>query len=171
MRAAERDEPGAGPADFEAWYRSEFSAAVAVLGIVLTDRRLAEEAVSEAFARALADWPKVRAMASPGGWLYRVALNQARSWLRRRSLERRHPPDRPAPTMTADPDDRLWRAVRQLSPRARTAIALRYVADLPEKEVATAMGIKRGTVAATLSRARSQLAEQLVTQLEEEESR
>jgi DNA-directed RNA polymerase specialized sigma24 family protein len=44
--------------------------------------------VSEAFARALAAWPRVRTMDSPGGWLYRVALNQARSWLRRRGLER-----------------------------------------------------------------------------------
>lgn len=59
------------------------------------------------------------------------------------------------------PDDQLWRAVARLAPRARTAVALRYVADLPEAEIAEIMGVARGTVAATLSSARKQLALQL----------
>ncbi|WP_100349253.1 sigma factor-like helix-turn-helix DNA-binding protein [Luteimicrobium subarcticum] len=41
-----------------------------------------------------------------------------------------------------------------LSPRARTAVALRYGADLAEAEVADAMNVTRGTVATTLFRAR-----------------
>jgi RNA polymerase sigma-70 factor (ECF subfamily) len=48
--------------------------------------------------------------------------------------------------------------VHTLAPRARTAIALRYVADLSEQTVADAMNVSRGTVATTLSRARRQLA-------------
>lgn len=40
-------------------------------------------------------------------------------------------------------------------------MALRYVADLPEAEIAEIMGVARGTVAATLSSARKQLALQL----------
>jgi RNA polymerase sigma-70 factor (ECF subfamily) len=48
--------------------------------------------------------------------------------------------------------------VEDLAPRARTAVALRYVADLTEAEVAEAMNVSRGTVATTLSRARRQLA-------------
>jgi RNA polymerase sigma-70 factor (ECF subfamily) len=58
----------------------------------------------------------------------------------------------------AEPDAALWDAVRALPPRARTAVALRYVADLPEAEIADVMGVARGTVAATLSSARRQLA-------------
>lgn len=167
-----REQDGERPGDwFSEWYRSEYSSAVTTVRLALGDDRLAEEAVSEAFARALASWPSVMEMASPNGWLYRVALNQARSWLRRRSRERRHfdnaqvADHTPAP---ADPDDRLWLAVSRLSTRARTAIALRYIADLPEKEVAAAMGVTRGAVATTLHRARTQLAKELSAELEED---
>jgi RNA polymerase sigma-70 factor (ECF subfamily) len=58
----------------------------------------------------------------------------------------------------------LWAAVAQLAPRARTAVALRYIADLSEVEVAEAMGISSGTVAATLNKARTRLGELLATQ-------
>lgn len=93
------------------------------------------------------------------GWVYRVALNHARSRFRRRLVERRLTP-RPLESVAgpSEPDDELWRAVATLTPRARTAIALRYVADLPEAQVAELMGVARGTVAATLSSARRKLA-------------
>ncbi len=69
------------------------------------------------------------------------------------SLEPRPPPELP--------DTAVWRAVATLSPRARTAVALRYVADLTEAQVADAMNVTRGTVATTLSRARRELADAL----------
>lgn len=155
---------------FADWYQAEFSSAVAAVRLAIGDARLAEDAVSEAFARALVSWPKVRLMASPNGWLYRVALNQSRTWLRRNRRERRHFEETGralCDDRTHEPDNRLWRAVSSLPPRARTAIALRYVADLPEKQVAAAMGVTRGTVATTLHRARIELARQLSVELEE----
>jgi RNA polymerase sigma factor (sigma-70 family) len=100
-------------------------------------------------------------MGRPEAWAYTVALNHVRSRMRRSRLERRylerqreghHPPP-------PEPDTALWAAVAQLAPRARTAVALRYVADLSQAEVAAAMGISRGTVAATLHKARARLAE------------
>lgn len=114
-------------------------------------------------------------MASPGGWVYTVALNQVRSWMRRRRLERRHAErigraDRAEQDPVTGPvevDDALWDAVRALSPRARMAVALRYLADLPEDEVARLMGVTRGTVAATLHRARASLAVALRDDYEE----
>jgi RNA polymerase sigma factor (sigma-70 family) len=109
-------------------------------------------------------------MASPGGWVYRVAVNLMRSRLRRAQLERRLAKQAPAPSISPPPgvpDDALWGAVRALAPRARLAIALRYVADLPEADVATVMGVSRGTVASTLSSARHHLAQVLVSEEEE----
>ncbi|WP_249379778.1 RNA polymerase sigma factor [Actinotalea sp. K2] len=124
---------------------------------------LGEEAAAESFALALLHWSRVGAMDSPGGWVYATALNQVRRSWRRQQLEARYlqrcrPEDVPAPR---EPDTALWRAVAGLSARARTAVSLRYVADLSEAEIAAAMNITRGTVATTLSRARKQLAEQL----------
>jgi RNA polymerase sigma factor (sigma-70 family) len=52
----------------------------------------------------------------------------------------------------------VMRAVQRLPARPRTAVVLRYVADLTEAEVAEAMGVAPGTVAATLSNARRRLA-------------
>ena len=145
---------------FAAWYESEYPRVARALALATGDPLLGEEAAAEAFARALANWTRVGTMASPGGWVYTVALNEVRRTWRRAQLERRavarlRLADVPAPST---PDDALWRAVAALPPRARTAVALRYVADLPEADIADAMNITRGTVAATLSHARKHLA-------------
>jgi RNA polymerase sigma factor (sigma-70 family) len=148
--------------DFAAWYEREVGGVCASLAVVVGDRRLAEEVAAEAFARAWAHWAKVQEMESPVGWVYRVALNQARSRFRRRRIERRLAPA-PVDSVSApaEPDEELWQAVKTLPSRARTAIALRYVADLPEAEIAELMRVKRGTVAATLFSARKKLAQML----------
>jgi RNA polymerase sigma-70 factor, ECF subfamily len=52
----------------------------------------------------------------------------------------------------------VWDAVQRLPLRQRTAVALHYLSDLPQKDVATAMGVAQGTVAATLHEARRRLA-------------
>jgi len=154
--------------DFAAWYAVQAPRAVATLQAALGDRGLAEDCVAEAFARAFARWPKVRRMKSPNGWIYVVALNHARSAARRERVQRQwrgtHPPQ---PMHAPEPPDPLWDAVASLSTQARRAIALRYIADLPEAEVARVMGVSRGTVATTLHRARKALAEHLSTQEQE----
>jgi RNA polymerase sigma-70 factor (ECF subfamily) len=156
-----RHPPGPPPLVFADWYAAEFGRVRQAMTLVTGDPALAEEAAAEAFAQAFAHWPRVSHMASPGGWVHTTALNQVRRSWRRATLERRHAARSraighvPAPE---PPDTALWRAVAALSPRARTAVALRYVGDLTEAEVADAMNVTRGTVATTLSRARRDLA-------------
>lgn len=157
--------------EFAAWYATSFTEVRSAVVLAVGDADLGEEATAEAFARALLHWSKVRQAASPRAWVYRVALNEFRSRLRRLRLERRYvlrhrsaeahhpPPD--------EPDTALWRAVACLPLRARTAVALRYVADLSEAEVAEAMGVATGTVAATLHQARRRLALLLADDVEE----
>ncbi len=53
------------------------------------DRMLAEEITQEALVRALERWSRVSRMASPEAWVYKTALNLARSTFHRRLLERR----------------------------------------------------------------------------------
>jgi RNA polymerase sigma-70 factor, ECF subfamily len=156
--------------DFTAWYELEAPGVRDALTLALGDDALAEEAAAEAFVRAFARWEQVRSMASPLGWVYRVALNDARSRFRRRTVERRAAQRRVALAQVAppaDPDTALWAAVRALPDRSRVAVALRYVADLPEADIAELMGVTRGTVASTLSHARRQLAETLRGEREE----
>jgi RNA polymerase sigma-70 factor (ECF subfamily) len=59
--------------------------------------------------------------------------------------------------------------VAKLPDRQRTAVVLRYVADLPEADIAAAMKVSRGTVASTLSDARKALARHLSDENEPQE--
>lgn len=152
--------------DFAAWYGSTYPRVRRSLTLAVGDAELADEATAEAFARALERWQHVRGLGAPHAWVHTVGLNLVRSTLRRRRLERRwaarqqvvHEPPPP------EPDGPLWRAVAALPERMRVAVALRYVADLTEQQVADAMGITRGAVASTLSHARARLAEHLSTE-------
>jgi RNA polymerase sigma factor (sigma-70 family) len=118
--------------------------------------------VAEAFSRAYERWPRVSAMDSPMGWVYRVALNDLRRRMRRRAHERlllRRVHVEIVPPADIDPE--LWAAVAALPPRQREAIVLRYVGDLTEREVATVLGISEGAASNALTAARRRLADQL----------
>lgn len=151
--------------DFEDWYLREHPRVVAALTVTSGDAEVAVEATDEAFVRAYERWSRVRRMGSPGGWLYRVALNVLRRRIRRRAREQAllrrlpfvGPPSPDGAAVPAALDAHVWDAVRQLAPRQRTAVALRYVLDLPETEVARVMGVSRGAVSASLTTARRHL--------------
>lgn len=150
---------GAEHLEFETWYRAEHPGLVASLAVAASDVALAEDAAAEAFARAFARWGRVQEMDSPTGWTYAVALNVLRRHVRRRAVEERllrRTVVRQAPHEEAISPE-VWDAVGALPLRQRTAIALRYVLDLSQAEIATVMGIAPGTVSATLTAARSRL--------------
>jgi RNA polymerase sigma-70 factor (ECF subfamily) len=145
--------------DFEPWYEREHGRVATSVYLLFGSLDLAKDATDEAFARALANWDRVAGMASPGGWVTTVAVNVARRAMRRAQHEARLAASHASePYMTPPlPNPHLWAAVAALSDRQRTAVVLRYVADLTEPEIAKVMHIPRGTVAATLSRARTTL--------------
>ena len=66
-------------------------------------------------------------------------------------------PELPQP----DRDEKLAEALKELSPRRRLVVFLRYVADLDYAEIARVCEISEGTVAATLAQAKAALAESL----------
>jgi RNA polymerase sigma-70 factor (ECF subfamily) len=150
---------------FDAWYRSQWGRLVGALTVTTGDRTVAEDLAADAFAKALGRWEMLIRRGEPTAWLYTVALNDHKKRWRRLITERR------ALVVVAGgevsshefsltrPD--LWDAVRRLPDRARLAVALRYVADLTEREVSDVMGVSRGTVASTLSDARRRLAKDL----------
>jgi len=143
---------------FTAWYRAEYRGLVRTLVVAIGDTDVATEAASEAFVRALQRWDRVSQMASPTAWTYTVAFNVARRMFRRTRLEAVILRRRTVPPPIRDDALEVWDAVQRLPLRQRTAIALHYLSDLPQKDVAVAMGVAEGTVAATLHEARRQLA-------------
>lgn len=150
--------------DFEQWYRTEYPRVANSLTLLTGDPQVAADAASEAFTRALAKWDRVSKMDRPGGWLYKVALHDARRRLRKSARDRSTAVElrwTPAIASPVEPDHELWAAVSRLPDRTRSAVVLRYVADLTEDGIAEALGVKRGTVATMLRRAHETLAQDL----------
>jgi RNA polymerase sigma-70 factor (ECF subfamily) len=149
---------------FDDFYRAPRPRLLASLAAFSGDGDVAAEAVDEAFVRALLHWDRVSRMASPSGWLYRVAINIVRRQARRRERERTAAArlvidDRGAAVRGRGGDlgIELRELVARLPDRQRLAVVLRYVADLPEADIARAMGVRRSTVSATLAKAGAHL--------------
>src|SRR5258708_27686940 len=112
-------------------------------------RAVADDAVAEAFARALERAGQIR---DPVPWLYRTAFRLAAEDLRR---ERREPELEPEPDQAAASAAGLAAlvpALRQLSAAQRAAIVLHYEADLPVREVARRLGTSAGAAEVHLLR-------------------
>ena len=145
---------------FEDWYRGAHPGLLAALTVVAADRDLARDATDEAMVRALERWDRVERMASPAGWTYRVGVNILRRKARRSALERRLL-RRPESVPPRELHPEVWDAIRSLPKRQREAVALRYLLDMSEAEVAEAMGVAVGTASATLVAARAALSDRL----------
>lgn len=128
--------------------------------VVLATRRpdRAEDAVAEAFARALAHWDEVGTHPNPVGWVIRTALNLFVSSWRIWRREAAEPADVVAvPDESRSLDPFLLRQLWRLPKRQREVVALRVLADLDGRQTAEALGMAEGTVGVHLSRALASL--------------
>ncbi|MFF1572364.1 RNA polymerase sigma factor [Leifsonia sp. NPDC058292] len=142
------------------------------------DLLLAEDAVQEAFARAVALAATGRAPDNPAAWITTVARRIAVDTVRaeqttRRSLpaiaaELRRTADLPMPdSATTDPsfefsgDERLELILLVCHPdvaeEARVALALRFVCGMPTSDVAAVFLVQTSTMAARLTRAKRRI--------------
>jgi RNA polymerase sigma-70 factor (ECF subfamily) len=145
---------------FEALYRSEARKIAATLVMTGSERADASDLTAEAFVRAWERWDRVSRMDRADLWVLTVAMNLRRRRGRRRLRELpTAPPEVPA-RPEAPPEEAAWlRAqIRALPERQRAAIVLRYFFDLTEPQCAAVLGVRVGTVAASLSHARRALA-------------
>ena len=150
-----------GDGSFERWYRREHPRLLALLTVVAGDADIARDATAEAFVRALERWATVDGMEEPAAWTYRVGVNLVRRRARRARVETRLLVRAQLPVAPPSVEPELWTAVLELPVRQRTAIALRYLCDLSQADVAEHMGVAPGTASATLTAARRQLASKL----------
>jgi RNA polymerase sigma factor (sigma-70 family) len=137
-------------ADVSAFCRREWPRLVGSLSLFTGDGDLAQELAQETLARVCRDWRKVSNLDAPGAWAHRVALNLAKSHFRHRAVARRHESRLAAAVPSDDPDTAMVLAVRnavaRLPLRQRTALVLRYFADLSVAQTADVMRCPQGTV-------------------------
>jgi RNA polymerase sigma-70 factor, ECF subfamily len=152
--------------EIEAVYRRRYGKFLRVAVAILRDEQAAEEAVHEGFVRALRHRRTFDRRGVLEAWLWRIVVNEAR---RRHAAEAKLLPlrslasvDEAAATNGRSEHGALVVAVAALPERQRLALFLRYYADLDYDAIAIALGVKPGTVAATLHAAHASLRRQLL---------
>jgi RNA polymerase sigma-70 factor (sigma-E family) len=133
---------------FEDLYLRAYGVAYQLVG----RRSESEDVAQETLARAFVHWRKIRGYAE--AWVVRVAGNLAiDSWRRTNRLAADHAnrADTTSPGPSGQRVD-LHRALATLSRRQREVIVLRFLADLPEADVARALGCSVGSVKQHASR-------------------
>jgi RNA polymerase sigma-70 factor (ECF subfamily) len=131
------------------------------------DAEVAADAVQSAWTIAWRRLPTLRDRSHVRSWLVAIAANEARQALRRQrvrtvvelDLDRRARP-------SDDPGERiesvdLARALRRLGPDDRTLLALRFVAGLESRDIATHLGLSASGVRSRLARLLDRLRQEL----------
>ncbi len=136
------------PTGFAERYEGDYRALVRVAYVLLGSHHEAEEVVQDAFVGLRARWDDVD---NPGGYLRRSVVHGSYGVLRRREVAERHRSD-PAPDGQPDQLIELRDVVLALPWKQRAAIVLRYIADLPDDEIAAALGCRRATVRSLVAR-------------------
>jgi len=152
-----RPESGASLQEIEAVYRARGDDFRRVAAAIVGDRELALDVVQEAFARAVRSRRDFRADGSLDGWLWRTVVRTASN--ANRDHPRLIPGERAgrANGSADDPEGRIRAAIALLPERQRTALFLRFYADLDYRAIAVALGISEGTVGSMLHAARATL--------------
>ncbi len=150
-------------------HRAEWGRLLSLL--VARTRRLdlAEDALSEAFARAAARWPADGVPANPVGWLYQTAHRQVVGRLRSEAVAARKAPLLAVRKGWVAPDDRLEQLPDErlhlillcshpaLSPVSRSALALRLVLGTPTDQIAQLFLVAPSAMAARITRAKKKI--------------
>jgi RNA polymerase sigma-70 factor (ECF subfamily) len=158
------------PTDFGEFYQANFGRTLALITALTGDRSEAEDVTSEAFARALARWSRLRDYDLPEAWVRRVALRLATDSGRR--LRRAYRVSLKLSAQRADqsvrPDDALGftdlgQALRRLPFAQREVLVLHYLADLSVEQIAADRGLSTGTVKTRLVAGRRRLERELAS--------
>ncbi len=152
---------GASLDELEALYRSRFEVFTRVAASVTGDSERARDAVQEAFARAVRGRSSFRREGPLEAWVWRIVLNAARSAAPKASAGGVDEDQLAASNGHPERDLELRVALARLPERQRTAVFLRYYADLDYAAIGDVLGIRTGTVSATLNAAHAALRSEL----------
>lgn len=165
-------------AEFTAFMAEAEPLLVRTAWLLCGDVHRAEELVQQALVRTYVAWPRARAT-DPLAYARRTLANaRIDTWRRRRREVLVAPEDMSGPTAAVlrhagegvsgaghahehAERDALVRALAHLSPQRRSVVVLRYVLDLPERQVADDLNISVGAVKSAAARGLRQLRELL----------
>lgn len=144
--------------EFAEVFAAHHAEALRLAYLLCGDAHRAEDITADAFVKLYRRWSR-GGIDNPRAYLRRTVVNEVNSKFRRLALERREASKlsgddrggRSAEEQLADADA-IARALAALPQRQRTAVVLRYYADLPEREAAEIMGVSVGTVKSSVSR-------------------
>ncbi len=167
-------------AAFEALYRAFNDRIYNFARQVVGSDADAADVAQETFVRAWKSLPTLRDESSFGGWLYRIARNQSSEVLSRRrrgqvSLAGESAEVINIPSETPDPEDSaldseaigmLDRAISELTPEHRAAVAMHHLDGMDVADVAKALCLPKGTILSRLARARAVLRRKLAHYVE-----
>jgi RNA polymerase sigma-70 factor (ECF subfamily) len=157
--------------DFESVYREERPRALATLIRLVGDFDLAEDALQEAFAAALEQWPSSGVPRNPRAWLVSAARHKAIDRLRREKsfAAKRDEIAYEIPSAAAPPEldeepfpDDLMRLIftcchPALAVEAQVALTLKTLCGLSVEEIARAFLVSSATMAQRLVRAKAKI--------------
>jgi RNA polymerase sigma-70 factor (ECF subfamily) len=148
--------------DLEELYRTRRPQFCRAAAAIAGDPALGEDAVQEAFAKAVRKRRSYRGRGSLEAWVWRIVVNAARD-ARRKPRPLLGLRDRPE---AATPNGRgASLPLELLTDRQREVLFLHHYADLDYATIAEALGISPGTVGATLSTARRVLRQALAPEV------
>jgi RNA polymerase sigma-70 factor (sigma-E family) len=152
--------------EFSELVQARSSALLRTAYLVVGDHQLAQDLLQESLVKAYLAWPRLRDTSRAEGYVRRTIVTTAISWRRRRSFHEppiEHVPERPGADHTDElaTHDLLWELVRDLPPRQRAALVLRYYEDLSEADTADLMGCSVGAVKSQVSVALRKLRERV----------
>jgi len=129
-------------------------------GMVGKNEAVAEELTQDAFVKAWKGLASFSAKSSLKTWLYSVAVNTARDWLRahgNRPMGELSPDISPLPSVDSAEIRAVREALLELEAETRELLMLHYYEDFSLAEIAKVLKIPEGTVKSRLHTAKSAL--------------
>jgi len=136
-------------------FASEGARLVRMARLFTDDRNAAEDLVQEAFIRLHRAAHRIGSPEKAAPYLRSIVINLARDHNRRGLMSLRHQEALPTGTAPEMPEDvleldeqrrRIVEELRELSPRQRDCILLRFYLELTEVETAEVLGISKNSV-------------------------
>jgi RNA polymerase sigma-70 factor (sigma-E family) len=147
-----------------ALYRAHAVSMIRIALLMLGDRAAAEDVVQEAFLGLFRRWHSLNDPGKAEAYVRSSVFNGCRDAAKRQASRNRgesvagcldlaEPMSAETAVLISEERRRILAGLRSLPGRQREALVCRYYLELSEEETASAMGVSRGTVKSTTSRA------------------